>query len=257
MGTDHTSVIHSRSRSSHSRSLGFGLATPWLFGDIERGCPARATGRNQYVLSHYERVSGYVEKTRFTRHFGVGFCVSTIHGFRVHARSVCSRHWPLSWSICGVRHLTAWESVHAYYNSMFLFSMYSTKYLIPSQYSTSSPATPCTTSASRCSSALGTLYTSIILVEPALIDRRTYDAHLDDREGQINAVMKSVVKSRATWNSREEALSWLTKKYPWKTWDRMAVKLFVVRYGSPSSCLSVRCTSATSTDNEPIGARLA
>lgn len=107
--------------------------------------------------------------------------------------------------------------------------MYSTVHLASALSSSASPPTSTSISGSTTAYASKVPYTTIILVEPALIDRQTYNAHFEDREGQISQVMKSVIKSRATWESQDEALTWLRKRYPWKAWESRVVELFVVR----------------------------
>lgn len=133
------------------------------------------------------------------------------------------------------------------------FSMYSTKHLGHSLSSSTLHPTMSATSAFNSMSARYTPYKAIILVEPALIDRQTYNAHFEDRESQINQVMESVNKSRATWDSREDALTWLTRRYPWKAWDSEVVELFVVSTDISNCILPV--SAGLITDHQEHGLR--
>lgn len=62
-----------------------------------------------------------------------------------------------------------------------------------------------------------------------MIDRDVHNANLQDREGQIRMIMKAVAASRSSWTTKEEALTSLSGKYPWKAWDPRVLRLFVVR----------------------------
>ncbi|TBU43562.1 alpha/beta-hydrolase [Dichomitus squalens] len=91
-------------------------------------------------------------------------------------------------------------------------------------------------------------YAAIILVEPPMIDRDVFNDHLQERLQQVGAITKSVAASRASWSTKEEALKWLSAKYPWKTWDPRVLRLFVEhglrehRDDGGRDCVVVKCS---------------
>lgn len=164
-----------------------------------------------------------LNRVLFSRLHGVGSCVSTIHGFEVSERSPGGRYRPLSWGLGRVRLIHASRTCCKKRNSLFFFSMSSAKYfhqprpLSPSHFDSISASEWCIP------------YAFIILVDPTLVDRQLYNAHLEERERQVNHVIAAVSKGRTTWESREEAFTWFSKNHPWKKWDERVVRLFVVR----------------------------
>ena len=74
-------------------------------------------------------------------------------------------------------------------------------------------------------------YAALILIEPTMIPDELFYAHFDDRMTTMEVIVNTTSLRRDTWTSREEALDWFRRKFPWKTWDPRAIRLFVV---SPS-----------------------
>ncbi|KAK0191578.1 Alpha/beta hydrolase fold-1 [Armillaria mellea] len=71
----------------------------------------------------------------------------------------------------------------------------------------------------KCYSSSTPPYESIILVEPALIDRHVFQANIRDRERQTEMLTKAVAAQRSTWNNRKAAFDYFVRRAPWKTWD--------------------------------------
>lgn len=71
----------------------------------------------------------------------------------------------------------------------------------------------------KCYSSSTPPYESIILVEPALIDRHVFQANIKDRERQTGMLTKAVAAQRSTWNNRKAAFDYFVRRAPWKTWD--------------------------------------
>ncbi|GJJ06047.1 hypothetical protein Clacol_000235 [Clathrus columnatus] len=73
-------------------------------------------------------------------------------------------------------------------------------------------------------------YEAIILVEPPMIDRDIFMANIDDRNKQINAIVKGILKQKSFWDNRELARQWLIKRFSWNQWDNQSLELFL-QYG--------------------------
>lgn len=82
----------------------------------------------------------------------------------------------------------------------------------------------------KCYSSSTPPYESIILIEPALIDRHVFQANIKDRERQTAMLTKAVAAQRSTWNNRKAAFDYFVKRAPWKTWD-IRIVIIQVNYG--------------------------
>ncbi|EED83404.1 hypothetical protein POSPLDRAFT_104277 [Postia placenta Mad-698-R] len=69
-------------------------------------------------------------------------------------------------------------------------------------------------------------YLGIILVEPPLIDKETFYAHLERQKKALRIARKAVSARRDVWPSREDAFQWFSKRFPWNTWDARVLQLF-------------------------------
>ncbi|KAF9502272.1 alpha/beta-hydrolase [Pleurotus eryngii] len=68
-------------------------------------------------------------------------------------------------------------------------------------------------------------YPAIILVEPSVVAKELFEATIDDRMEQMEFVVRMTMDRRDHWASKDEAFAWLSKRYPWSTWDTRVVKL--------------------------------
>ena len=71
-------------------------------------------------------------------------------------------------------------------------------------------------------------YRQIILVEPSLVDRETFDAHINERREHLDRLIKSISGRRKEWDSRQAALDYFLSRMPWREWDPRSVKIYVV-----------------------------
>ncbi|KAJ6503882.1 Alpha/beta hydrolase fold-1, partial [Mycena sanguinolenta] len=67
-------------------------------------------------------------------------------------------------------------------------------------------------------------FVSFILIEPTIISRDLFYAHLEDRAGQMEFVVAATTARRERWRSREDAHSWMSKRVPWDLWDPRVVR---------------------------------
>ncbi|KAK0492756.1 Alpha/beta hydrolase fold-1 [Armillaria luteobubalina] len=91
-------------------------------------------------------------------------------------------------------------------------------------------------------------YECIILVEPPMIDRHVFQAHLEDRKRQTSMLTKAVAAQRNSWDNRKAAFEYFSKRVPWKTWDSR-VKAIHVNQGlrplnpdDPLGTITTRCS---------------
>lgn len=86
-------------------------------------------------------------------------------------------------------------------------------------------------------------YTTIILVESAIVTREVFHADYDDRMLQRNYVVSATSERTDRWPSREVALKWFMKRYPWNTWNPDIVRLFVeyALYEEPDGTVRLKC----------------
>jgi hypothetical protein len=80
-------------------------------------------------------------------------------------------------------------------------------------------------------------YCAIILVEPSLVTRELFDAHIEDRLALMDLSVAATSARRDTWKSRGEAFRYFSKRTPWKTWNPRMVNILTVSDGfhSPPS----------------------
>jgi hypothetical protein len=82
----------------------------------------------------------------------------------------------------------------------------------------------------------GLPYAAIVLIEPAMITRELFSAHLEDRMATMNLAVKVTSIRRDTWDSREVAFKWFIKRFPWSSWDPRVVHILAVRMLLCASC---------------------
>jgi len=88
-------------------------------------------------------------------------------------------------------------------------------------------------------------YVSLILVEPTMVSKELYEAHIDDRNATMDFTVGATTVRRDAWPSREEAFKWLSKRFPWQVWDPRVVRL-LTEYGlqdapSPPGGVILKC----------------
>ncbi|KAF5369224.1 hypothetical protein D9757_010026 [Collybiopsis confluens] len=65
----------------------------------------------------------------------------------------------------------------------------------------------------------GLPYTSIVLVEATMITQEIFEAHFDDRIKSMEVTVAATESRRDAWANREEAYTWLSRRFPFRTWD--------------------------------------
>jgi hypothetical protein len=81
-------------------------------------------------------------------------------------------------------------------------------------------------------------YAAIVLVEPTIVTRELFNAHVDDRMESMKFAVSATSVRRDKWDTREVAFSWLSKRFPWNRWDPRVVRLLTV---SQLCCLHLIC----------------
>jgi hypothetical protein len=71
-------------------------------------------------------------------------------------------------------------------------------------------------------------FLALILVEPTMISREVFYANKEQRMAALNMAIGATSARRDTWDSREAAFDWFTKRLPWKFWDPRVTRLFSV-----------------------------
>lgn len=61
-----------------------------------------------------------------------------------------------------------------------------------------------------------------------MIAREMFYSTFDDRIEVMAFTFEGTLTRRKTWASREEALNWMSKRFPWSTWDPRVVRIHVV-----------------------------
>ena len=84
-------------------------------------------------------------------------------------------------------------------------------------------------------------YEAVIMVEPALIAPECYQEDIEFQAGQLKAVTEGVLKRRDTWDSREQAGTYIRKRFPYNMWNPEVVELYIVRRALLGPCQCVRC----------------
>ncbi len=103
-------------------------------------------------------------------------------------------------------------------------------------------------------------YECIILVEPPMIDRHVFQAHLEDRKRQTSMLTKAVAAQRNSWDNRKAAFEYFSRRVPWKTWDSRVIAIHIVRTFTlltPCSLtlfISIEPRSSPAQSDDPLGA---
>ncbi|KAJ6613733.1 Alpha/beta hydrolase fold-1 [Mycena sp. CBHHK59/15] len=69
-------------------------------------------------------------------------------------------------------------------------------------------------------------YVGIILVEPSMMDKETWDANHDEIQPAFDMVTNAVMHRRNVWASKEAAHKYFMARFPWNGWDSRIVGLF-------------------------------
>ncbi|KAG9222282.1 hypothetical protein CCMSSC00406_0006579 [Pleurotus cornucopiae] len=72
-------------------------------------------------------------------------------------------------------------------------------------------------------------YHTLIFVDPTMCREEFWHQNLHTRKGLFDygALATGSARRRDTWSSKEEAFSWFSNRFPWKTWDTRAMRSFV------------------------------
>ncbi|KAF4573443.1 hypothetical protein EYR36_007958 [Pleurotus pulmonarius] len=72
-------------------------------------------------------------------------------------------------------------------------------------------------------------YHTLIFVDPTMCREEFWHQNLHTRKGLFDygALATGSARRRDRWTSKEEAFSWFSNRFPWKTWDTRAVRSFV------------------------------
>lgn len=68
-------------------------------------------------------------------------------------------------------------------------------------------------------------YAAVVLVESAMVTRELFNAHLEDRMTTMDFVVGTTSTRRDTWDSRDVAFGWFSKRFPWNSWDSRVVRI--------------------------------
>jgi phosphatidylserine/phosphatidylglycerophosphate/cardiolipin synthase-like enzyme len=68
----------------------------------------------------------------------------------------------------------------------------------------------------------------MILIEPTIVTREVFNAELEDRMSAMNFAVTATSTRRDTWRSREQALKYFKKRFPWELWDPRVLQILVV-----------------------------
>lgn len=71
-------------------------------------------------------------------------------------------------------------------------------------------------------------YISLILIEPSLVTKELYYAHIDDRKASMALRVNATSVRRDAWPTRDDAFNYFSKRLPWKIWDPRVVRLLSV-----------------------------
>ncbi|KAF7436257.1 hypothetical protein PC9H_003086 [Pleurotus ostreatus] len=72
-------------------------------------------------------------------------------------------------------------------------------------------------------------YQTLFFVDPTMCREEFWHQNLHIRKGLFDygALATGSARRRDRWSSKEEAFSWFSTRFPWKTWDTRAVRSFV------------------------------
>jgi hypothetical protein len=71
-------------------------------------------------------------------------------------------------------------------------------------------------------------YLSIILVEPELIDRDTFNKTVAEQGDRVDRLQKITTGRRNAWPTKNDAFEYFSKRAPWNTWDARVLHIYVV-----------------------------
>lgn len=71
-------------------------------------------------------------------------------------------------------------------------------------------------------------YTYLVLIEPSLLTKETFDANYEARQGALDFLRAATLKRRDTWADREKAMEYFKIRLPWNTWDPRVLEIYVV-----------------------------
>jgi hypothetical protein len=71
-------------------------------------------------------------------------------------------------------------------------------------------------------------YLGIILVEPSMMDKETWDANKGEIQMAFDMVTNAVRHRRDLWASKDAAQKYFMARFPWNSWDPRIVALFTV-----------------------------
>ncbi|KAJ3505219.1 hypothetical protein NLJ89_g7532 [Agrocybe chaxingu] len=70
-------------------------------------------------------------------------------------------------------------------------------------------------------------YAAMVLIEPTMITRELFNAHLEDRMASMDFAVAATAARRNIWKSREAAFEYFRKRFPWGMWDERVVRVLV------------------------------
>ncbi|KAF8998383.1 Alpha/beta hydrolase fold-1 [Cyathus striatus] len=85
--------------------------------------------------------------------------------------------------------------------------------------------------------------TGLVLVEPTMVTRELWNAHLDDRMASMDLSVAATSMRRDKWRTREDAHNYFSRRNPWKAWDPRVVRLYT-QYGlieQPDGQVGLKC----------------
>ncbi|PPQ92478.1 hypothetical protein CVT25_010423 [Psilocybe cyanescens] len=68
-------------------------------------------------------------------------------------------------------------------------------------------------------------FSSVVLIEPTLSTRESFESHLEDRMAAIDFAVAATSTRRDHWLSREQAFGYFKKRIPWEVWDDRVIRL--------------------------------
>ncbi|KAF8816217.1 hypothetical protein BYT27DRAFT_7238055 [Phlegmacium glaucopus] len=86
-------------------------------------------------------------------------------------------------------------------------------------------------------------YVAMVLIEPTMMTREVFNAHLDDRMASMDSVVAATSARRDFWLSKEQAFEYFKGRFPWKSWDPRVLRL-LTEHGLeelPSGGVTLKC----------------
>ncbi|KAF8167148.1 Alpha/beta hydrolase fold-1 [Crassisporium funariophilum] len=96
-------------------------------------------------------------------------------------------------------------------------------------------------------------YVAMILVEPTLVTRELFNAHLEDRMASMDFAIAATSARRDRWPSKEHAFEYFKKRIPWGFWDPRVVRL-LTEYGleeTSSGNVTLKCHKKQEANSYP------